>query len=91
MRRTARRGAVASAMLALWASAPAAADEVADFYKRQTVSIVVAHEVGTGFDIYARVLARHLPRHFPSLHAPARLRGEGPAFEHRDLPGLRLH
>ena len=65
MRLTARRGAMAGAILALWASAPAAADEVADFYKRQTVSIVVAHEVGTGFDIYARVLARHLSRHIP--------------------------
>jgi tripartite-type tricarboxylate transporter receptor subunit TctC len=62
---TARRGAVTGIMLALCASVPAAADEVADFYKRQTVSIVVAHEVGTGFDIYARVLARHLSRHVP--------------------------
>jgi tripartite-type tricarboxylate transporter receptor subunit TctC len=43
----------------------AAADEVADFYKGKTVSIVVGHEVATGFDIYARVLARHLGRHIP--------------------------
>ena len=27
--------------------------------------IVVGHEVGTGFDIYARVLQRHLGRHIP--------------------------
>ena len=38
---------------------------MADFYKGKTVSIVVGHEVGTGFDTYARVLARHLPRHIP--------------------------
>jgi tripartite-type tricarboxylate transporter receptor subunit TctC len=44
---------------------PAAADEVADFYNSRTVSIVVAHEVGTGFDIYARALARHLSPHIP--------------------------
>src|SRR5256885_16932263 len=43
----------------------AAADEVADFYKGKTVSLVVGHEVGTGFDIYARTLARHLGRHIP--------------------------
>ena len=28
-------------------------------------TIVVGHEVGTGFDIYSRVLARHLGRHIP--------------------------
>ena len=36
-----------------------------DFYKGRTVSIVIGHEVGTGFDIYGRVLARHLSRHIP--------------------------
>src|SRR3954469_205189 len=41
----------------------AAADEVADFYKGRTVSIVVGHETGTGYNIYARTLARHLGRH----------------------------
>ena len=62
----ARRIAVTGTLAALVASAaPAAADEIADFYKGKTVSIVVAHEVGTGFDIYARVLAPHLSRHIP--------------------------
>ena len=44
---------------------PAAADEVADFYKGKTFTIVVGHEVGTGFDVYARTLQRHLSRHIP--------------------------
>jgi tripartite-type tricarboxylate transporter receptor subunit TctC len=44
---------------------PAAADEVSDFYKGKTFAIVVGHEVGTGFDIYARTLQRHLSRHIP--------------------------
>jgi tripartite-type tricarboxylate transporter receptor subunit TctC len=43
----------------------AMADGVADFYKDKTLSIVVGHEVGTGFDTYARVLARHMRRHIP--------------------------
>src|SRR5262245_51245570 len=43
----------------------ALADEVADFYKGKTFTIVVGHEVGTGFDIYARTLARHVGRHIP--------------------------
>jgi tripartite-type tricarboxylate transporter receptor subunit TctC len=44
---------------------PAAADEVSDFYKGKTFTILVGHEVGTGFDIYARTLQRHLGRHIP--------------------------
>jgi len=44
---------------------PASADDVADFYKGKTLTIVVGHEVGTGFDIYGRTLARHLGRHIP--------------------------
>ena len=54
----------------LWCAAallpqPAAADDVLDFYKGRTVSIVVGHETGTGYDIYARTLARRLGRHVP--------------------------
>jgi tripartite-type tricarboxylate transporter receptor subunit TctC len=44
---------------------PAAADEVADFYRGKTFTIVVANEVGTGFDVYGRVLARHIGDHIP--------------------------
>lgn len=43
----------------------AQADAVADFYKGKTVSIVVGHEAGTGFDVYSRVLIRHMGRHIP--------------------------
>lgn len=45
--------------------AGAGADEVAAFYRNRTVAIVVGHEVGTGFDIYGRALARHVGRHIP--------------------------
>jgi tripartite-type tricarboxylate transporter receptor subunit TctC len=64
--RIANRVGVASAVIALCAMTQAAsADEVADFYKGKNVTIVVGHQVGTGFDIYARALARHLSRHIP--------------------------
>src|SRR5690349_178476 len=43
----------------------ACADEVADFYRSKPLTIVVGHETGTGFDLYARLLARHLGRHVP--------------------------
>ena len=39
---------------------PARADEVADFYKGKTVQLVVGYGPGGGYDVYARVLARHM-------------------------------
>jgi tripartite-type tricarboxylate transporter receptor subunit TctC len=59
------RAVAMGALAAHFGLAPAVADEVADFYKGRTVSIVIGHEVGTGFDIYGRLLARHLPRRIP--------------------------
>ena len=56
--------AVVAAALAAVAR-PAAADDVAAFYKGKTVTILAAHQSGTGFDIYARALQRHLHRHIP--------------------------
>jgi tripartite-type tricarboxylate transporter receptor subunit TctC len=53
-------------LAALLAFIPAAwADPVADFYRDKTLTIVVGHEAGTGYDIYARTLARHIGQHMP--------------------------
>ena len=66
MSRITERAAAAGFCAAMAVVAPpAAADEVADFYKGKTFTIVVGHEVGTGFDIYARTLQRHLARYIP--------------------------
>ena len=43
----------------------AAADEVADFYANRTVTLVIGHETGTGYDLYGRAVARHIGRHVP--------------------------
>jgi tripartite-type tricarboxylate transporter receptor subunit TctC len=60
------RTGLAGAILAACALAqPAQADEIADFYKGKQVDIVVGHQAGTGFDVYARVLQRHLGKHIP--------------------------
>jgi tripartite-type tricarboxylate transporter receptor subunit TctC len=66
MKRTSDRALTASAFLAAVVLLhPASAEEAADFYKGKSVTLVVGHETGTGFDIYARTLQRHLGRHIP--------------------------
>lgn len=45
---------------------PAArADEVADFYRGKQVDLVVGFGPGGGYDIYARLLARHIGKYIP--------------------------
>src|SRR5215212_7233948 len=41
------------------------ADPVADFYRRKTVSVFIGFGPGGGYDLSARVLARHMARHIP--------------------------
>src|SRR5262249_52381603 len=43
----------------------AAAQGVADFYRGKTVSFIVGFGPGGGYDLYPRVLSRHLGRHIP--------------------------
>ncbi len=52
--------------LSLLLAAPALAQEdVAAFYRGKTVRIVVGIAVGSGYDINARMLARHIGAHIP--------------------------
>ena len=44
---------------------PARSQSVADFYKGKTVSVVIGYPAGGGFDVTARLLIRHMPRHLP--------------------------
>ncbi len=54
------------AILALSICAPAHAQEgAAEFFKGKTLRIVVGAGVGSGYDITARILARHMPAHIP--------------------------
>jgi tripartite-type tricarboxylate transporter receptor subunit TctC len=60
------RGAGVSILAALsFAIAPAQAQSVADFYKGKTINLVIGFSSGSGYDIYARMLARHMPKHIP--------------------------
>src|SRR5262249_22178024 len=56
--------APAFAMLACVA-ATAHAQGVADFYKARQVNLIVGYGTGGGYDVYARLIARHLGRHIP--------------------------
>ncbi len=55
---------LALALLSL-AGPAAAAEDVAAFYRGKTVRIVVGVAVGSGYDINARLLARHMAAHIP--------------------------
>ncbi len=56
--------AVAAAAL-LTLAAPSSAQSVADFYRGRTLTMLISYTVGGGYDLYARVLARHLGKHIP--------------------------
>src|SRR5215831_2473347 len=43
----------------------APAQSVAQFYKGKTINIIVGSDVGGGYDLTARTVARHLARHIP--------------------------
>jgi tripartite-type tricarboxylate transporter receptor subunit TctC len=56
---------VGAFVLASLPIAPAQAQNVEDFYKSKTVAIVVGFDAGGGYDIYGRLLSRHMGRHIP--------------------------
>ena len=64
---------MAGALLAVSASAAAFA---LDFYKDKQINMLVASGVGGGYDVYARSLGRHMPRHIPG----------NPTFVARNMP-----
>ena len=64
---TLRRHAIAALVFlapAVW-PAGGSAQQVEEFYRGRSLTLLVGAAAGGGYDIYARVLARHLPRHIP--------------------------
>src|SRR5712691_4597790 len=45
--------------------APVRAQSVADFYRGKQVQVLIGYSAGAGYDLYARVLARHMGKHIP--------------------------
>jgi tripartite-type tricarboxylate transporter receptor subunit TctC len=61
-----RAGSITAALAAILGTALAAAPaQAADYYAGKTIEFVVGGDAGGGYDIYARVVARHMGRHIP--------------------------
>src|SRR2546426_669764 len=51
--------------LAVALASPAQAQSVEEFYKGKTVNLIIGYSVGGGYDLYGRLLARHIGKHIP--------------------------
>src|SRR5712671_2459852 len=62
-----RRGVslIAAVVVALAAGGASAQDQVAQFYKGRQINVIVGSSAGGGYDIYARLLSRHMPKYIP--------------------------
>jgi tripartite-type tricarboxylate transporter receptor subunit TctC len=55
----------AGALLAALALTDARAQSPAEFYKGRTIDFYIGYSVGGGYDLYARLIARHIGKHIP--------------------------
>jgi tripartite-type tricarboxylate transporter receptor subunit TctC len=55
----------AYALAAVALASSAHAQSVADFYKGKTIDLYIGYSSGGGYDVYARVLSRHIGKHIP--------------------------
>ncbi len=56
---------VLSAGLSAFSARAALADPIADFYKSRQVTLTVGSTAGGGYDLYARLVGRHIGRYLP--------------------------
>src|SRR5215468_2070167 len=56
---------VAAVMLGTVVPSAAPAQSVEDFYKGRTITLAIGFDTGGGYDIYGRLLSRHMGRHIP--------------------------
>jgi tripartite-type tricarboxylate transporter receptor subunit TctC len=55
----------------------ARAQSVADFYRGKTITMLIGYTSGGGYDLYARVLSRHMGKHIPG----------NPSMTPQNMPG----
>jgi tripartite-type tricarboxylate transporter receptor subunit TctC len=66
-----------AAALAAIATPAFAQQSVADFYRGKSIDFIIGTEMGSSYDSFARLLARHMPAHIPG----------NPSFVVRAMPG----
>jgi tripartite-type tricarboxylate transporter receptor subunit TctC len=71
--------ALVGAALTIALASPAPAQSVEEFYKGKTINLVIGYSVGGGYDLYGRLLARHIGKHIPGRPniVPQNLTGAG--------------
>ena len=52
--------------IAALGAAPLDAEPVEDFYKGKQIRIITGAAAGDGYDLWSRMLARHMGRHIPA-------------------------
>lgn len=71
-------GALCAVLVALLPVHVARGQGVEEFYRKNNMSIVIGYNPGGTYDIYARLAAKHLPRHLPG----------NPTIVARNIPGV---
>ncbi len=68
---------IAGAAVAVLGATSVGAQPANEFYKGKTISLVVSSSAGGGYDVLARTISRHLPKHIPGA----------PIVAVRNMPG----
>jgi tripartite-type tricarboxylate transporter receptor subunit TctC len=60
-------------------SCPGHAQSVEEFYRGKTVNLIIGYSVGGGYDLYGRLISRHIGKHIPGRPAivPQNMTGAG--------------
>src|SRR6476619_2092708 len=68
-----------AAMLLMGSSGRGSAQTPTDFFKGRTVDLYIGYSVGGGYDVYARMIARHMGKHIPGnpTVTPKNMEGAG--------------
>jgi tripartite-type tricarboxylate transporter receptor subunit TctC len=68
---------LATALVAASGLCAARADEVADFYANKKMDFIIGSQAGSGVDVWARLIGRHMSNHIPGR----------PPIIYRNMPG----
>jgi tripartite-type tricarboxylate transporter receptor subunit TctC len=74
-----RHAVCGAALLTIMQAFSASAQAPADFYRGKTIELYINVSVGGGYDLYARMVARHLGKHIPGnpIVLPKNMEGGG--------------